>query len=66
MIVLGALLLLLAVRQWRAPQRRCRTGAAQVDDRDRHQRKWLVHSNATVMAVLLLVIVVIGKGVASF
>lgn len=31
-------------------------------------RKWLVHNNATVMAVLLLVIgvVVIGKGIGSF
>ena len=31
-------------------------------------RKWLVHNNATVMAVLLLVIgfVLIGKGIASF
>jgi len=31
-------------------------------------RKWLVHNNATVMSVLLLVIgvVVIGKGIASF
>jgi len=31
-------------------------------------RKWLVHNNATVMAVLLLVIgvVMIGKGIASF
>lgn len=31
-------------------------------------RKWLVHNNATVMSVLLLVIgvVVIGKGIGSF
>lgn len=31
-------------------------------------RKWLVHNNATVMAVLLLVIgvVLIGKGISSF
>jgi hypothetical protein len=31
-------------------------------------RTWLVHNNATVMAVLLLVIgvVVIGKGIGSF
>ena len=31
-------------------------------------RGWLVHNNATVMAVLLLVIgvVVIGKGISSF
>jgi threonine/homoserine/homoserine lactone efflux protein len=31
-------------------------------------RTWLVHNNATVMAILLLVIgvVVIGKGIASF
>jgi len=31
-------------------------------------RRWLVHNNATVMAVLLLVIgvVVIGKGIGSF